>query len=269
MGSRDVETFFRGKAKLKCEFDMSEESFRKTLIPHYPEILQIEFKQNLFAEFRIKLNGQGLLSDQAAAAILKAAEDFGRVHRNGCLIFLAPLIELRASPEHKQLAKLLCESFVEVYEDGYSPRSSEPIIRLDLVRIVPPIVAIFEETFDSRCHLSLSGIKELSDETGQEFQTLSVKSLDLSGLEVLTPIVARGICGDRVEHLILNGLTTLPLESAMAMANNFKGEEISLLGLIDPSPEVMDALGQTHGCTSFSSEVRVRYDNYWRDKLNR
>jgi hypothetical protein len=167
---------------------MSEERFRNILIPLHPEILQIELKQNIFAELRIKFNARGLLSDQAAAAILRTAEEFGRVQRNN----FSPLMELRASPEYRQLAKLLCESLIAVYEVGYSPNSTEPIIWFDPVRIAPPTVTVFEATFDSGCHLCLSDIKELSDERGQVFQTLSVKTIDLSGLEALTPVVAKG-----------------------------------------------------------------------------
>lgn len=243
---------------------MSVELLKKALIPHCPEIEQIEFRHSVFPEFRIKLNDQGLLSDAVASAILKAQKDVSRVLGNYSLVFIHPLRELRDSPEHLQLAELLFDSLIEVHEDGVSPRSCEPQVWFsDLVRIAPSVVSVFESCLASNTHLSLPAITELPDEIGMAFEILSVKTLDLSGLESITPGVAKGICGDGIEHLKLDGLKSISLESAKALAENFKGEEISLMGLVDPLPEILNALGCMSAYKNFSSQVRASYESYW------
>jgi hypothetical protein len=107
------------------EDKLGVELFKNALMPHYPEIEKIEFSRGLYPEFRIKLNDQGWLSDQVAAAILRAAQDASQLLGKYCLDFISPVRELRDSPEHIQLAERLCKSLVEVYEDGVSPRSCE------------------------------------------------------------------------------------------------------------------------------------------------
>jgi hypothetical protein len=66
-----------------------------------------------------------------------------------------------------------------------------------------------------------------------------------NGLESISPVVAKGICGDGIGYLGLNGLNTLSLASAKALAENFKGEEVSMMGLVELSPEIIESLGST------------------------
>jgi|LakMenEpi03Aug12_release.lakeMendotaPanAssembly.Ray.scaffolds.fasta_scaffold33702_4 hypothetical protein len=240
---------------------MSVELFKKALIPNCPEIEQIEFRRSVFPEFRIKLNDQALLSDQVASAIHKAQQNTSKVLRIYSLVFINPLRELRDSPEHLQLAQLLCESLIEVHENGVTPRSYAEVWFPDLVKIAPSVVSVFEFCFDSDTHLSLPAITELSDELGMAFEILTVETLDLSGLESITPCVAKGICGDRIENLKLDGLKTLSWESAKAFSENFKGHEISMKGLVDLSPEVSEALSGNF-CLSFSNEIERKRRGY-------
>jgi hypothetical protein len=44
----------------------------------------------------------------------------------------------------------------------------------------------------------------------------------------------------------------------MAIAENLNGEERSLLRLVAPSPEVMQALGEIRSYMNFSSDVRMK-----------
>ena len=85
-----------------------------------------------------------------------------------------------------------------------------------------------------------------------------------SGLESISPVVAKGICGDGIRYLGLNGLKTLSVASAKALAENFKGEEVSMMGLVELSPEIIEALGSTSARKTFSSQVQASYESYWR-----
>jgi hypothetical protein len=243
---------------------MSVELFKKALIPNCPEIENIEFwRGNCYHGVHIKLNENGVLSDRSAEAIVKAAHDALQVcGLKYSLVFIHPLRELRDSPEHLQLAQLLCESFLLAYENGVMVRTCEAVASFsDLVQIAPSIVHVFERFLDSDTRLSLPAITELPDEIGMAFEILSVETLELSGLESITPCVAKGICGYCIENLKLDGLKTLSLESAKAFSENFKGHAISMKGLVDLSPEVSEALSGNF-CLSFSNEIERKRRGY-------
>lgn len=243
---------------------MSVELFKKALIPNCPEIENIEFwRGNYYHGVHIKLNENGVLSDRSAEAIVKAAHDALQVYGiKFSLVFIHPLRELRDSPEHLQLAQLLFESKIELYENGVSTGYCEREVSFsNLIQIAPSIVSVFDSCATSDTHLSLPAITELSDELGMAFEILTVETLDLCGLESITPCVAKGICGDRIENLKLDGLKTLSLESAKAFSENFKGHEISMKGLVDLSPEVSEALSGNF-CLSFSNEIERKRRGY-------
>jgi hypothetical protein len=221
---------------------MNEESFRQKLIPYFSEIQKVKFSEGFpFPSVTINLDNRGILSDGAAEAIVTANEESEWLRRH--LVFIHPLKELRNSPQHVKLTRLLWDSLDALSENGVTARPIDPPIWFsELEKVAPSIVREFCHCAHGDNLLHLPALREIPDNVALEFGNLELKSLDLSGLEEILSTIAGNICGNGIETLVVDGVKRMSLESAMAIAERFKGRETSLLGLIELSTEVHEIL---------------------------
>jgi hypothetical protein len=189
----------------------------------------------------IRLHSKGTIADSTASAVTKAIRDAVEnlwVSRG----FVRGLKELADSPEQIELVR---ELYYSQQDEKYA---SYPVPHFDigfgeLERITPLAARALAECNSGRDRLlSLSSLKKIPDDVAKEFEAFCFETLDLSGLEELTPFAAEKLCSAEVDEIILDGLKSLSLETAIAIAEHSKGAEISMLGVVGLSQEVVIAL---------------------------